>query len=736
MQQQFRKSAVRAAISRNLGNPSDSQSFKSRGFANRLLRGQSRSEKIGPVVHRFQSSPTDCGSACLAMVAGAWGIDLSPRKLDALFGNAANGTSLRGLIRAADAVGLSARPVRVGLGRLADLQLPAILHWEMNHFVVLERVDDEHLLIADPALGKLEIPLHLADDKFTGVAVEISRHSDVQPIRDAESSPPSLMSIDRRLVRQIMATSLIMLLLQAAILAQPFLLRDLVVALSKPADHGLILIFSGLAGLLGMQFALNLLRARALDALGIEVTRKFSLRVMGLILAASPDFIRRRAESSVSMQIQSLETIRRSVVDEFIPAGADAVILLFAAILAAVFNPAAGAIILIFVISDTAIRLSNIKSEARAAASIINANSSESAYLYDTTRGFQSIKIFGGEETRLSQWRSILLDISSAQSAVLRGRALRSSLSSILLPMEFTALILIATGAHQSTSGIATLFGIFAFRSIIREKTSSLLNLAPSYLGFRERMARLDYLRHANPERGKGHAPVRPGLSTIELSEVTYRIGEAAPLLDGLSLTVHPGEFIVISGKSGSGKSTLVRLLLGFTNPMSGTIRYGDSEIANSDLRSWRDNFSALLQEDILFNGSIAENIALFEPTTNLERIRSTARMAEIDDEIMSMPMNYLTPIAEGTALLSAGQRQRILIARAIYRNSPVTVLDEGTAHVDSECERRIAKALTSIKGTRIVIAHRSALFSFADRILELENGKLREVTQSSRSST
>lgn len=174
----------------------------------------------------------------------------------------------------------------------------------------------------------------------------------------------------------------------------------------------------------------------------------------------------------------------------------------------------------------------------------------------------------------------------------------------------------------------------------------------------------------------------------------------------------------------------MLRLLLGVATPTSGEINFGEQSILDCDLSSWRSNIAAVLQEDILFSGSVAENIALFDGFIDLEKIRKAAAEANIDDDIQALPMGYLTHLAEGENILSAGQRQRVLLARAFYRQCPIVVFDEGTSHLDTECERLVADSLSKLDATRIIVAHRSILMDYADRVLELRDGSIVDITE------
>jgi len=196
-------------------------------------------------------------------------------------------------------------------------------------------------------------------------------------------------------------------------------------------------------------------------------------------------------------------------------------------------------------------------------------------------------------------------------------------------------------------------------------------------------------------------------------------------ILRGINFKIEPGEFVALTGPSGGGKTTLFKLLLGLYEPWRGEI-WLDGERATPQIwRAWREKVGAVSQDDRLLSGTIAENIALFDPQIDMGQIENAARFAKIYDEIHAMPMRFRSLIGDMGSVLSGGQRQRVMLARAIYRNPSVLMLDEGTANLDVDAEEAIAESIRALPVTRIVIAHRPALLDRADRIVEVRDGAL-----------
>jgi ATP-binding cassette subfamily B protein RaxB len=217
----------------------------------------------------------------------------------------------------------------------------------------------------------------------------------------------------------------------------------------------------------------------------------------------------------------------------------------------------------------------------------------------------------------------------------------------------------------------------------------------------------------------------------IEFRNVAYRYAPSEPpVLDGVNLTVDPGEHVAITGPSGGGKSTLVKLLLGLVDPDHGQVLVDGLPLSRFGYRSFQAQVAAVLQNDSLFAGSLADNIALFDDAIDLPRVVAAATAAAIHDDIVRMPMQYETLVGDMGQALSGGQKQRVLLARALYRRPKILVMDEGTAHLDAAHEAAVNAAIRALGVTRIIIAHRRETIAAADRVLIMANGRLHDAVE------
>jgi ATP-binding cassette subfamily B protein RaxB len=354
----------------------------------------------------------------------------------------------------------------------------------------------------------------------------------------------------------------------------------------------------------------------------------------------------------------------------------------------------------------------------------IQARAQENSNFIETVRAIQSLKLFNRESEREAQWLNRYSDVVGANVRLGRAKIAFSTVNDIIFGLEGIIVVYLAT--KLALSNELTVGMIFAFMSYRQHFTDKAVQLVEKALDLRilglhlERLSDIA-LTPLEPGHDQSLDYVRQISGRIELRNVSFRYSETEPLvLESINFCIEPGEFLTIMGPSGGGKTTLMKIMLGLLRPTSGDVLIDGVPLATFGPRAYREQVAAVMQEDSLMSGSIADNICFFDTTFDQERMIGCAQLANIHEEIMGMPMTYNSLVGDMGSSLSGGQKQRVLLARALYRKPRILFLDEGTAHLDTENERHIHDSLTRLSMTRVSVAHRPGMSDGADRIIRI----------------
>jgi ATP-binding cassette, subfamily B, bacterial CvaB/MchF/RaxB len=662
-----------------------------------------------PVI--LQGEISECAIASLAMIASAWGLKTDLAAFRARVAITPRGVNLRTLMNLAASVGLAPRPVRIGLQRTGDLRLPAILHWNLDHFVVLERVKGGIATIVDPARGRLNMTLDSMSPHFTGVAIEFTPTDSFQPgvVRLSRSFRRAWFD-DRRLRSTALTMLWLTVLLQLTIVAMPFAYRSIIDhAGGTLADAHFIWIACGIALMMVVQ-------AGSVWTRGLVITRLGGIFV-------------HRVSSNIVARLFSLPVafFRRFVTDQAAPMAIDLLVGSVTAILMIVFSPHLAMIVIVGLTIEISVRLLGLRRQRELSEDLLEAEGKEMSRLLESMRTIQAIKLAGREAQRFAIWENELVRVLNANSRLTRRRNAMGAFVSAAGALEWAAVLSVGIlGIGFAPVTIGVLFGFLAYRGVFRERVSSVMENIWSMQLAGVHIRRLDDLMLTEPEPSGGAMSRVEGPGGLKLENLSFRYAPTEPLvLDDVSLEFPAGACVAIVGPSGSGKSTLVKLILGIEEPQHGTIKLDGVPIENVNRQVWRERFGAVMQDDTLLAGSINENIAFFDPRFDVEKVRAAAMNAAIHEEIQAMPMDYGTIVGDMGAQISGGQRQRLLIARALYREPAVILFDEGTANLDAVSEKKISEVLANLAPTRIIVAHRSHLLTVADIVYEVRDGKV-----------
>lgn len=680
--------------------------------------------------HVRQAEAAECGLAALAMVANWWGHDIDLGALRRRFGVSSRGMGLRTLMETADAMGLAPRALKVRLDSLSVLQLPAILHWDMDHFVVLERFSKDRAYILDPALDGRWHDQESLSRHFTGVALELRPSPDFKPDREHRRLRlRQLWSGAVGMRRSIAQTAILSLILQAHVLAAPYLLQ-LAVDVALPAlDADLMTVLAvGFALFALVSAVAALLRSFVLLTSGTALSFGIASNIARRLMRLPVDWFEKRSVGDILSRFQSVIPIQRLLTESAAAAMIDGLLAVLTLGLMFAYSPMLTMIPLTALLIYAAVRLLTLPAERRAETERIAAAGREQSAMIETLRGIVTLRLAGRETIRHAVWQNRLSEALGATFSHERIHVYQASVATLVGALEIVAITWLAV--HIAISGGFTVGMIFAFLAYRLQFATATKSLIDKMIEFRMLSLHLDRLSDialTSEDRGFSEPSTHPlpFRGEIELRDVTFAYGIHEPqVLKGVTLHIRPGEHVAITGPSGGGKTTLTKILLGVLEPTSGEVLVDCVPLPRYGRRAFRENVAAVLQDDVLFAGTIADNVAGFEPVDH-ERLDEALKAAAMAEDVEQMPMRHLTLVGDMGSTLSGGQLQRILLARALYRRPAFLIMDEGTAHLDGELERRVNEAISGMGITRLVVAHRRETLAAAGRVIELKDGQV-----------
>jgi ATP-binding cassette subfamily B protein RaxB len=679
----------------------------------------------------LQSEAAECGLASLAMVARYHGHRVDLAGLRQRFPTSIKGMTLRQMIDVASGLELSARPVRLEIDELDQLRLPAILHWDLNHFLVLERVEKNGVWLLDPANGRRRMTLAKFARHFTGVALELLPTAEFKPIdarvRTRLSDLWSRLTNYRGAFWQVLVLSLIV---QVTSLVTPFFIQ---LAIDDGVNQGeaslLTLLLVGFGMIYALQAASKMLRSWATLCLGQSLSFQLGGNVVRHLLRLPMGWFERRHVGDILSRVGSIGPIQTLLTKGLVDAAIDSTLLVLTLLVMLMISVPLTAIVFACTVLYTVLNQVFYPALRARNEEEIVARAAEQSFQMESLRAMRAIKLHGFETIRESGWRNRYAEVISANY---RADMIRLKLGfaedaifsvSFLLTVYFGALAVID---QKLTIGL--LLAFLSYRSSFSSSASSLVSQWQKWRLIGLHLERLSDIVGEKKEvlaanidsAARGTAPA---IRAVDLT-FAYDAGEV-PVLDRANFEIPAGSMVAIVGPSGAGKTTLMRLLLGLLSPHSGTIEIDGIPLGPATLAGWRGRVGAVMQDDYLLSGTLADNISFFAPQPDQLKIEAAARFARIHADIVKMPMAYHSLISDMGAALSSGQRQRILLARALYRQPDVLVLDEGTANLDERTEGMIARGIASLPMTRIAISHRPALVACADIVMHVEGGNI-----------
>lgn len=694
----------------------------------RLLERGARRAKI-PFVQQLQTA--DCGAACLAMVLGYHGRNVGLEGVRGAVATGRDGVSALQILRTAERHGMRGRAIRLELQDLVHLRPASILHWDMAHFVVLEKVTPRGIWILDPALGRRQLTLTEVSRRFTGVALELEPAGEfIEAGRRNQSLWRYLSLVFRRtkILRRIAVTSL---LLQGLTMAIPIFTGALIDQVIPNADFGLLLgLCVGILGLTGFGLLTQLVRGQLMLQLRAELDVKMSMDFVEHLLRLPFSFFETRRTGDLMMRLSSTTSIREILTSSTASIALDSGLILGYLILLFFVHPIMGLLALVLAATRLAVFLAIRRVNTRLMAENLQAQAASSSYQVQMIQGIETLKGAGAEGRAVQHWSRLFTE--QMNNSIKRERLSMTSDALLKALTILSPALVLGYGSIlvlDQKMTLGTMLAVSALVAGVLTPLNSLISSAVQLQFLGSYLERVEDVLQTPAEQPLEHprraARIRGG---VRLDRVSFRYGPTGSLaVCDISFAIHPGQMVAIVGRSGSGKSTLARLIVGLYQPTAGSVWLDDVPLAECDLPGVRSQTGFVPQAPHFFDLSIRENISLGDPERTLEQVQNAARLARIHDDIEGMPLGYNTFLASSGGTISGGQRQRIALARALLTRPALVVLDEATSHLDATTEGLVYESLATLRCTRIIIAHRLTTIARADTIFVMEGGGIVE---------
>jgi len=695
----------------------------------------SRGNRLPVIV---QTEMAECGLSCLAMIACYYGFETDLSSLRRRFTISSHGAGLKHVMEMATRLHFAPRALRVDTEDLPNVQLPCVLHWSMNHFVVLKSIKKGHYTLHDPATGERVLDEKTFNQEFTGIVLELTPTQAFKKGEEKETLKlnhfwSNIIGLKRSLAHII----LLSMLLQIFAVASPFYMQTIVDDVLVRQDKNLLIVLAlGFSLLMLIQLGTTALREFVILHMSNRLGMQMSVNLFRHLIRLPMDYFGKRHIGDIVSRFGSLTKVRTLLTTGLVTAVVDGVMALITLIAMFFYDINLSLIVMCIVVLYGLLRWSMYRPFKLLTEESIVASAKENSHFMESMRAIQTIKIFQRENDRQYQWQNRLADVMNKNIYLSKWGIGYSTLNGFLFGIENIVVVYFAATAVMGN--MISLGMLYAFMSYKSRFISSMDSLITQWIEFNmlglhlNRLADIAFTAPENSETDINSAIDETGtfnptrliqpafiVGKIEVKNLGYRYGESEALVfKNLNFIIHPGETVAITGASGSGKTTLLKCLMGLIEPTEGEIFIDDKSIKR--LSHYRSQIAAVMQDDQLLTGDIADNIACFAPEIDLAKVHACAQMACIHNEIQNMPMNYNTLVGDMGTGLSGGQKQRVILARALYREPRILFMDEATSHLDVNNESVVNDHIKQLNITRVIVAHRPETVRSAGRQITL----------------
>jgi len=692
----------------------------------------------------LQSEIAECGLASMAMIASYHGNQLDMPAMRKRFPVNLKGMNLQQVIELGDSLGLASRALQCPIDEVHKLATPCVLHWDLNHFVVLTQVSGKgqsaKFSINDPAVGKRTLTVEEFSQHFTGICLELTPTNKFEVKQEqAQMKFTQLWSSMSGLKAGLFKLIGLSLILQLFMLMTPYYMQWVVDEVLISFDEPLLTVLAiGFALIAIISVVTNAVRSWLILRLSSLLNMQMGVNLLRHLLRLPMNYFESRHIGDIVSRFGSLAQIRERITTGFVETLVDGVMAITVLIMMAFYSLKLTAVVVGAIALYTIVRLVLYRPLHQATEEMIQSSAKEQSNFLENIRGMQTIKLFGNESQRQGLWQNRYAEVINSEIRLGRLNISFESFNKLLFGLENVLVIYFAALMVMTNS--LSVGMVLAFIAYKGQLTSRFANLIEQIIQFKMMRLHLDRIadialteQEANREgeatfsHNENGEP--KGELTLENVSFSYS-NDQAPILNNVNLTLGTRESIAITGPSGSGKTTLMKIMLGLLQPTSGKVMLDGKDITQIGLKNYRKKIAAVMQDDTLLAGSIADNISFFDPQPNLLKIEQCAHLAAIHDDINIMTMGYNSLVGDMGSNLSGGQIQRLLLARALYQSPCVLFMDEATSHLDKDNENKISEQIQHLPITRIMIAHRQETIDMAGSVYLLNGGALLNLSE------
>jgi subfamily B ATP-binding cassette protein HlyB/CyaB len=690
-----------------------------------------------PWMHQHDES--DCGAACLTMISKYYGVKLSMGQVREMANVNVEGATMGAVCRAAENLGYRAHPYKLAYSGLKDINLPAIVHWEGYHWIVLFKVNQKYVWLADPALGIRKLTHSQFRQSWTGYAIELDATPKLKENIPGKNSIYRFLEYLKPYKFYFFEIFIGALILNILGLASPLFIQSII-------DN--VIVYKNISLLNMMLFGMVMviffqtLTSSIQQLVMIYVTTRMDLKLLAdfykHVLSLPMKFFYSRKTGDIITRFGENSKVRALLSNSMISTVLNMIMVVVYISMMLAYSVELSIVVLAFIPLFIAMTLiftpiiKNISNE------IFKTNSDQSSVMIESIQGIETIKANSVEWTVRTKWEDSYVQ-NVNQSAKMQKIQMTAGIISRAIT-TVSSISVLWYGSHLVMEGAMSLGEFMGFNAIIGSVMAPIMGIVGLYDQFQAvttSMDRLNDVLQIKPEVDETPNEKNPKVfvkkvkGDVSFENISFRYGsEDSPLvINGLNLEVKAGQTVALTGKSGCGKSTLMKMIAGFNIPTGGSLKIDGTDITNTDLYSLRGKIGWVLQDSFLFSGDVIENIALGDTNPDINNVIKAAKLAAADEFIKDFPMGYKTMIGEKGMAVSGGQRQRICIARALYRDPQILLMDEATSSLDADSEKRIQEALDRILvgRTAVIIAHRLSTVRNADVICYMDKGRIVE---------